>query len=124
MARRRHASPYWIFALIALALIGTAVGLLIWKLAWHPLLAYLVSINVCTFLFYGYDKSAARRSWLRIPERVLHALAFLGGTPGAWIGQRTFHHKTVKRSFRIAFWVLAVVQVGLIAWTVWAFHGN
>ncbi len=68
-----------------------------------------------TFGLYGYDKRAARRGTWRVPERVLHGLALLGGSPGALLGQRVFRHKTAKRSFQFAFWAIVVLQVALIA---------
>jgi uncharacterized membrane protein YsdA (DUF1294 family) len=48
-----------------------------------------------------------------VPERVLHGLALLGGSPGAWAGMRLFRHKTVKGSFRAVFWFILAAQVAL-----------
>ena len=56
--------------------------------------------------------------WLRVPERLLHFLAFAGGTPFALLAQQLLRHKTVKRSFRVVFWVVAVAQVVLIVLAV------
>ena len=53
-------------------------------------------------------------------ERTLHLMAFLGGWPGALIGQRQFRHKTQKVSFRIVFWILVVLHVGLVAAVAYA----
>jgi uncharacterized membrane protein YsdA (DUF1294 family) len=50
-----------------------------------------------------------------VSERTLHLMAFLGGWPGAYLGQRQFRHKTQKMSFRIVFWILVVLHVGLVA---------
>ncbi len=49
----------------------------------------------------------------------LHAIAFLGGTPGALIGQKVFRHKTIKRSFRLVFWLRALLQAGLVGLWLW-----
>ena len=49
-----------------------------------------------------------------MPEIVLWLLAALGGSPGAFIARRVFHHKTSKTSFQIVFWVIVAVQVALI----------
>ena len=50
-----------------------------------------------------------------MPEAVPWLLAALGGSPGAFIAMRVFHHKTSKTSFQLVFWVIVAVQVGLIA---------
>ncbi|MEM7232657.1 MAG: DUF1294 domain-containing protein [Planctomycetota bacterium] len=122
MARRKYVSPFRLFTGIGLVL-GAAVAVpLLWKLGWHWLLAYLAGINAAVFLLYGYDKYAAPREKLRVPERVLHGFAFAGGTPLAFAAQKVFRHKTLKGKFRIAFWSITVVQVGIIAWAIWHFE--
>lgn len=47
-----------------------------------------------TFLFYGFDKNRAIKNKNRVPEIVLHILALIGGTHGAFLGQKVFRHKT------------------------------
>jgi uncharacterized membrane protein YsdA (DUF1294 family) len=49
-----------------------------------------------------------------VPEHTLQILAFLGGWPGALIGQRRFHHKTKKLAFLIVFWLVVVLHVGIV----------
>jgi uncharacterized membrane protein YsdA (DUF1294 family) len=93
----------------ALALLATSVmGIL-------P--AWLLSINLVTFLTYCYDKAVSQsaKAWMRVPENVLLALAIAGGTPGALIGMTLTRHKTIKAEFRIRFWVIAGVQAALLA---------
>lgn len=80
-----------------------------------PLLAcWLASVNVVAFAYYGYDKARAKGTRSRVPEVVLHAIALAGGTLGAYLGMRVFRHKTIKGSFRIIFWIIAVLQLLLI----------
>ena len=50
-----------------------------------------------------------------MPEAVPWLLAALGGSPGAFIAMRVFHHKTSKTSFQIVFWVIVAAQAALIA---------
>ncbi len=101
---------------LTLALTGALVH---WP-RWPWVAAYFASINAVTFAFYGLDKTLSRRrNAPRIPERTLHAIAFLGGTPGALIGQKVFRHKTIKRSFRLVFWLLALLQAGLVGVWIW-----
>lgn len=83
----------------------------------HPFAAYLVAVNLVTFLFYGYDKLIAGTSLLRIPEAILHALAVAGGSPAGLVAQRVFRHKTVKGSFQLVYWLIVVLQLGVL-WLV------
>lgn len=75
---------------------------------------HLVFINLATFMAYGADKRAAVRGERRIPEMSLHALEFLGGWPGAFIGQKIFRHKTKKKSFQAMFWLMLVLQIAAV----------
>jgi len=72
---------------------------------------HLISINLVTFLAYGFDKNAARKGTRRIPENQLHTLEFMGGWCGAIIGQKTFHHKTKKASYQSFFWAMLITEV-------------
>ena len=89
-------------ALIASALIATGLA---------TLPAGLVAVNIATALGYGYDKHQARSGGRRVPETALHLLAAVGGTPGAFVGQRLFHHKTRDRRFQVIFWLILVSQI-------------
>ena len=73
----------------------------------HIALIYLAVINVVTFLMYGIDKwrstsgrllptgrKKAKNSKWRIRETALLGLAVLGGSIGAWLGMKVWHHKT------------------------------
>jgi uncharacterized membrane protein YsdA (DUF1294 family) len=68
---------------------------------------------VC-FVMYGLDKRRARRQQARISERTLQLVALAGGWPGAWLGQRVFHHKTEQFMFRMAFRLIVLLHVGLL----------
>jgi uncharacterized membrane protein YsdA (DUF1294 family) len=103
---------------LALSLLGAVGLILVFRLAptWaHYLGAWLVSVNVVAFGYYGYDKGQARRSARRVPEVVLHGLSVAGGSLGAYAGMRLFRHKTIKGSFRIFFWFVVIMQLALIA---------
>jgi uncharacterized membrane protein YsdA (DUF1294 family) len=85
------------------------------------MLAYLAGVNLATFTAYLYDKSVAASGtalW-RVPEAVLHLLALVGGTPGAFAGQRLLRHKTRKEGFRIWFWVIVAVQAAALGGWLW-----
>ena len=99
------------FALIATVLFALFFLFLRFRLHLPTVWTHLVAINLIGFLFYGYDKFAAKRSWGRIPESVLHILVFLGATPMAIVAQQLFWHKTTKRRFQVVFWSIALVQI-------------
>ena len=60
----------------------------------HIVLINLAVINVVTFFMYGIDKWKAKKSKWRIRETALLGLAVLGGSIGAWLGMKVWHHKT------------------------------
>lgn len=86
--------------------------------------AWLWAVNLVTLLTYGYDKRiAGTKKRSRVAERLLLALAFVGGSPGAWLGMRWFHHKTAKTSFKRKFWLIVILQVLLwFAYWRWVAH--
>jgi uncharacterized membrane protein YsdA (DUF1294 family) len=90
-----------------------------WALA-----AYLAGVNVITFAMYAWDKRAAVRSRRRVPERSLLAAALLGGSPAALVAGRVLRHKTVKRSFRVRFALVVVIQLALIGLAIYLLYGN
>ena len=63
---------------------------------------YLLAINIATFSAFGADK--------RIPEKTLFLLSLLGGSAGALLGMRIFHHKTRKWYFRFGIPLLLILQ--------------
>ena len=72
---------------------------------------YLLGVSLVTFVQYGWDKRQAKKQKRRIPEKRLHLLALAGGTPGAFLGQITFRHKTQKKSFRVVFMGIVMIQI-------------
>ena len=122
MTRRgRRPSPYVLFLVLsAVMAAGLALLCALWLgIGW--LWAWLIGVSLSTVACYGYDKAAARKQWLRIPEAVLHLPALLGGSVAAWLAQQTFRHKTIKGRFRIVFWLIAALQVaGVILWIRYA----
>lgn len=75
---------------------------------------YVLGISLVTFVQYGWDKRQARKQKRRIPERRLHLLALAGGTPGAFLGQLAFRHKTQKKLFRLVFGGIVLLQLAVI----------
>jgi len=81
------------------------------------LLAYAIGISACTYALYGADKDSAadQASTWRAPEKLLHALEFAGGWPGAFLAQRRLRHKTAKLSYQLVYWLIVAVHVGVAA---------
>ena len=79
---------------------------------------YLLAINLFTFCVYGLDKWKAQNGRWRIPESTLLGLAAVGGSLGAWMGMKTFHHKTLKNKFRIGVPVLLVIHALLLVYFI------
>lgn len=77
------------------------------------ILYYLVLINVITFLIYGIDKLKAKKGKWRIPEATLLLLSILGGSIGAWLGIKVWHHKTMHKKFKYGIPIILALQVGL-----------
>lgn len=59
-----------------------------------------ILLNIATFAIYGLDKYKAKKRQWRISERNLLLLAFVGGAVGAYLGMKTFRHKTLHPQFR------------------------
>ena len=72
---------------------------------------YICVINVMAFFLYGLDKQKAKRHKWRIPEATLLGVAVLGGSIGAFLGMRIFHHKTKKSKFYVGVPLIFVLQM-------------
>jgi uncharacterized membrane protein YsdA (DUF1294 family) len=75
--------------------------------------------SVVGFAMYRADKFAAERGAWRTPETKLHAIALLGGWPGAMVARRVFRHKTTKQPFRTIFWGTVIANCSALAWLVY-----
>ena len=109
----------------------------------HIVLIYLAVINVVTFFMYGIDKAASKRgqsqarlsyaereqartkskwkakkSKWRIRETALLGLAVLGGSIGAWLGMKVWHHKTQHKKFKYGVPAIIIIQLALIVYFI------
>lgn len=105
---------------MALLMLAAMLAWLRWGIQFGWLAAWLIAVNVTTFVAYFYDKRAAGQGWLRVPEQLLHALAIVGGSPAALLAQSYLRHKTVKSSFRAVFWIILTAQAMLVTWYFWS----
>ena len=83
----------------------------------HSCLAYyLLGINAVTFIVYGIDKYKAKKVKWRIPEATLLLLAVLGGSIGAWMGMKVWHHKTMHKKFKYGIPAILLIQIALMTY--------
>ena len=76
---------------------------------------YLAGINVLTFLLFGIDKYKAKRSKWRVSEATLVGFAVVGGSVGAWLGMKVWHHKTQHYKFRFGIPLILLAQIAAAA---------
>ena len=77
---------------------------------------YLLAINAVTFITYGIDKYKAKKAKWRISEATLLLLAVLGGSIGAWMGMKVWHHKTMHKKFKYGIPAILFIQIALMAY--------
>ena len=82
------------------------------------ILIYLLAVNALTFIVYGIDKYKAKHAKWRISEATLLLLAVFGGSIGAWVGMKVWHHKTMHKKFKYGVPVILVLQVVLAVWII------
>ena len=84
----------------------------------NKILIYLLVINVATFLTYGIDKWKAKNAKWRIREAALLLLAVLGGSVGAWLGMKVWHHKTMHKKFKYGIPAIIIVQLVILGFVL------
>ena len=80
----------------------------------HITLIYLIVINIVAFFVYGIDKWKAKNSKWRISEATLLILAIIGGSIGALLGMRIWHHKTIHKKFKYGLPLILLAQIAII----------
>ena len=100
---------------------------------------HFIALNIVTFFVYGIDKwkavsqrgqsqtrlsyaerkqartmSKAKKAKMRIRETALLTLAVLGGSIGAWLGMKVWHHKTLHKMFKFGVPLILLAQIVII----------
>ena len=75
---------------------------------------FLVSINILSFIVYGIDKWRAAHGRWRIPESTLLGLAVIGGSIGALLGMKVWHHKTKHKKFVLGLPAILIIQLIIV----------
>ena len=79
-------------------------------------ICYIVVINLVSFMMFGIDKYKARRGQWRISEATLLAVAAIGGSIGARMGMKVWHHKTLHSKFRYGVPIILLAHIALMAY--------
>lgn len=82
------------------------------------LLIYFVVTNIVSFLTFGIDKWKAKYSRRRIREAALMLLAVMGGSIGAWLGMKIWHHKTKHKKFQLGIPLIFVFHLTIITFLI------
>ena len=77
---------------------------------------YLLAINAVTFIVYGIDKYKAKKAMWRISETTLLLLTVLGGSIGAWMAMRVWHHKTMHKKFKYGIPAILLIQIAMMVY--------
>lgn len=81
---------------------------------------YLAIINIVTLIVYGVDKLKAKRHQWRIPESTLILLAVIGGSIGALLGMKIWHHKTKHKKFKYGIPIILALQLALAVYIMYS----
>ncbi len=83
------------------------------------LIVYVAAVNVVAFVVYGVDKYKAQKAKWRIRESTLLLLAAIGGSAGAWLGMKIWHHKTRHAKFRYGVPAILLIQLAVVFYCLW-----
>ena len=85
----------------------------------HVVLAYFITVNVLGLVLFGIDKWKAKHDKWRISEATLLSLTVIGGSIGAWVGMKVWHHKTMHKKFKYGIPLVMVLQFALLLFTLY-----
>ena len=111
--RRSNSTSDWgtlsLLAIPAFIFLYALVAIL-WRVPNLVAGAYL-ALSVACFAAYAADKSAAKSGGRRTPESTLLVIGTFGGWPGGILAQQLLRHKSLKASFRAAFWGSVAINI-------------
>lgn len=85
-------------------------------------LIYLAAINIIAFFLYGIDKWKAQRNKWRVTEARLLWIAVAGGSIGALLGMKIWHHKTQHAKFRFGLPAILILQIAAILAALYCYY--
>lgn len=78
------------------------------------LLVYLALSNLLSLSLFGIDKWKAKHTKWRISEKTLLLVASIGGSIGAWVGMKLWHHKTQHKKFKYGVPLIFIIQLAAL----------
>ena len=75
------------------------------------ILLYLALMNIVAFILYGIDKWKSRHDKWRVKESCLLTVAILGGSLGAFLGMKIWHHKTKHLLFAYGVPIILIIHL-------------
>ncbi|MGP1468695.1 MAG: DUF1294 domain-containing protein [Hoylesella shahii] len=78
------------------------------------LLFYLALSNLLSLSLFGIDKWKAKHTKWRISEKTLLLVAAIGGSIGAWVGMKLWHHKTQHKKFKYGVPLIFIIQLAAL----------
>ncbi len=85
------------------------------------IISYLVMMNALGLAVMGLDKKKAISNQWRIPEKTLFLVSAIGGSIGTLLGMYLFRHKTKHWYFVAGFWILTLLQLGVLSYLAYRF---
>ena len=85
----------------------------------HVVLSYFITVNVLGLVLFGIDKWKAKHDKWRISEATLLSVTAIGGSIGAWVGMKVWHHKTMHKKFKYGIPLVMVLQFVLLLFTLY-----
>ena len=78
------------------------------------LLVYLALSNLLSLSLFGIDKWKAKHTKWRISEKTLLLVAAIGGSIGAWVGMKLWHHNTQHKKFKYGVPRIFIIQLAAL----------
>jgi len=102
-----------VYGIVAIAIGGGGYSIIRANAGWNPYVAWLAAWGLATFAFYGFDKFLAKINGWRVPKKMLHGLALVGGFLGGWAGMFIFWHKVRHADFWAVLIISTLIWAGL-----------
>ncbi len=83
------------------------------------IIAYIIIINIITYIAYAYDKHQAKRHKWRVRESTLLFLALAMGSIGALAAMYTTRHKTKHKKFTVGVPLLLILNIMMLVFLVY-----
>ena len=83
------------------------------------IIAYIIIINIITYIVYAYDKHQAKKHKWRVRESTLLFLALAMGSIGALAAMYTTRHKTRHKKFTVGVPLLLILNIMMLVFLVY-----